>query len=121
MAWSYEQASGRMSHAGSLLASGYSGHGAGLNNPATEERHGVGPIPKGHYKIVSMSNSPHSGECTLELTPMATTHVFGRSGFAIHGDNGDHARTASTGGIVIVERGHREAIWNSGVRDLMVE
>ena len=120
MTWVYEQATGRISHGGAPLTTGYSGHGTGLNNPSAEQRHDMGPIPKGHYKIGPMTASPQTGTFTMVLTPMPATHVYGRSGFAIHADNTQHNHSASTGSIVVIEEAHRAAIWNSGVHELMV-
>ena len=48
MAWRYEQATGRMfDRARRAAGHGYSGHGAGINNPAMEAVAESGPIRAG--------------------------------------------------------------------------
>ncbi|MPW09303.1 hypothetical protein GCT19_27215 [Paraburkholderia sp. CNPSo 3155] len=48
MTWTHSQSSGTLSRDGSLVARGYSGHGAGKNNPVMQAVRSVGPIPEGH-------------------------------------------------------------------------
>jgi hypothetical protein len=50
-AWTYAQKSGELQQDGKPAATGYSGAGAGKNNPAMQNLHDVGPIPQGDWKI----------------------------------------------------------------------
>jgi len=88
-------------------ATGYSGHGPGLNNPALQEQKyypGVpgsygGPIPVGTYGIGPPTTT--KGPLTFPLTPLPGTNTFGRDGMLIHGDNSDRDHSASEGCIVL--------------------
>lgn len=119
MAWNYKQATGAMARNATVLATGYSGHGDGLNNPAAQTQHDVGPIPAGRYTIAAPFDSPHTGPFTLRLDPDPANQMFGRDAFRIHGDNGNGDHSASNG-CIILGREFREAIWNSGDRALVV-
>jgi len=57
MTWEYSQRTGVLTHNGQFFAQGYSGAGTGENNPAMERNRGVGPIPKGHYRIAGAHNT----------------------------------------------------------------
>jgi len=83
-----------------LVLSSYSGHRAGLNNPALENQHDVGPLPRGRYRMTSLIDSPHTGLATIILDPDPANQMFGRSGFRIHGDNSAQNHTASDGCII---------------------
>lgn len=87
--------------------SGYSGHGAGVNNPIAEAIHAEGPIPRGVWRIGTWIDHPRLGPLSFRLYPFPSGRsVFGRSGFLIHGDNRKRNRSASTGCIVL-DRPHR--------------
>ncbi len=75
----------------------YAGQGAGLNNPYAQNQPNVGPLPQGNY-IVGAPNESRGPE-TRPLTQVSGND-FGRSGFAIHGDNPALNYTASRGCIV---------------------
>ncbi len=96
--WVYKQSNGRLSHNGRFVAKGYSGHGAGRNNPSMERVRNVGPIPRGRYRIGRPYRSARTGRHAMDLKPIGHD-AHGRSNFQIHGDNvtGD----ASTGCIVL--------------------
>lgn len=97
--WSYSQSTGRLSYAGSLVATGYSGAaGPGRNNPAMQAVHDVGPIPQGGYSIGPAFDAPVQGPCSMRLSPQGPD-PFDRTGFMIHGDNATH--DASTGCVVL--------------------
>jgi hypothetical protein len=121
--WTYEQGTGRLSHAGQPVGEcGYSGFEDGKNNPGMQGEPGRGPIPRGHYTVglaqFVNADGPH-GPFVLPLTPDPANEMFGRSGFLIHGDSIAHAGCASHGCIVL-PRPTREGIAQSGDPDLEV-
>ena len=95
----YSQSTGRFTTDDGHSYTGYSGHGAGLNNPDKEFEKFVGPIPRGEYTVTDINT--HKGPMTCVLKPDASNTMKGRNGFLIHGDNkkGDHS--ASQGCIVV--------------------
>jgi hypothetical protein len=100
--WTYNSKTGQLSDpAGKVIATGYSGHGAGLNNPEMEMDADVGPIPRGRYTISAFFNDPAKGPIVARLTPLPGTQVYGRSGFMLHGDNSQGNESASLGCIVM--------------------
>lgn len=119
MTWTYYQESGKLAHDGTDAALGYSGAGEGKNNPAMQEAHNVGPIPRGSYTI----NAPHDtvthGPYVLPLTPDPENEMFGRAGFLMHGDSVVAPGTASEG-CIIMPRNIREQVWASGDTRLTV-
>lgn len=117
--WQYSQSTGRLSHNGSSVATGYSGNGLGLNNPAMQGAPNSGPIPQGTWTIGSAYNSPNTGPRTLMLTPAPGTNALGRSAFRIHGDNGRGNQSASKG-CIIVGPSVRNQIIDSGDNVLVV-
>lgn len=99
--WVYVQATGRLLHDGALAGICYSGHGLGLDNPAMEAVHGVGPIPAGEWIIGPPKDPPdHLGPVAMPLTPAPGNTAHGRSAFFMHGDNAEANHTASDGCIV---------------------
>jgi hypothetical protein len=119
MTWKWDQSAGEITHDGVHVGYGYSGRDRGLNNPAMQAAPGVGPIPRGAWKIVSVGDSPQTGKFTIVLDPKPGTDTCGRSAFRIHGDNVHLNHTASHG-CIILQRIYREKIWGSGDRDLDV-
>ena len=116
--WTYKQSSGLLM--GPITATGYSGHGDGLNNPGYQTVHGIGPLPKGAYTIGEPLDPPdHLGPLAMPLTPSTTNVMFGRSAFFIHGDNAAMNHTASDG-CIILPHDVRQAIANSADKDLLV-
>ena len=122
----YIQAGELVNPSGCRVGLGYSGRGAGLNNPAEQEAACVGPIPQGEWTIgrffddPSTKANPHGkGLIVAHLVPAAGTETFGRRGFMVHGDNaaGDH--TASEG-CIILPRVLREMLLASSDRTLTV-
>lgn len=119
--WNYKQSTGELTRDGVAVGTGYSGSGAGKNNPALENEEDVGPIPRGSYAIklqpecMSMLPLAGGGACAncegvaahkhgpfvLRLTPDAANEMFGRAGFLIHGDSIKAPGTASEGCIVM--------------------
>jgi len=123
--WTWDQSAGTLSHNGSRISSGYAGKGRGRNNPALQGVAGVGPLPRGHYRIGTPRTSQRTGPYAMDLypidaTPNDTRHdTTGRSAFQIHGDSVRAPGTASSG-CIILPRVIRERIWKSGDHDLEV-
>lgn len=117
--WAYSQASGGLSRDGKVVATGYSGCGAGKNNPSSEHIHDVGPIPRGLYAIGEPQETVTHGPFVLPLAPDAGNQMFGRTWFLIHGDSVVHPGWASEGCIVL-PRAARNQIAASGDRKLTV-
>ena len=120
MAWHYNNATGVMTGPdGVVVGTGYSGNGAGLNNPAAEAIPDVGPIPEGVWRIGTAFDHPHLGPVAMVLIPLALLTASTRSGFFIHGDNIQMNRSASHG-CIILGRPIREEIAQSTDRTLIV-
>lgn len=121
--WTYQQSTGEISRdGGAAVGAGYSGFGAGKNNPALEYEPNIGPIPRGLYKIGApedLDGGPQ-GAFVLPLAPDPANQMFGRSGFLIHGDSILHPGMASRG-CIILEDAIRHEIAASGDGDLSVE
>ena len=103
--WTYSQGTGllRDPTGAAISMSGYSGHGAGLNNPGMQEIPDVGPIPCGLWDIGPAQTVDHLGPLAMALTPRPETDSYGRSGFWLHGDNASENHSASCGCIVEAE------------------
>ena len=113
-AWTYAQTTGELQQDGKPVGTGYSGFGAGKNNPAMASIRNVGPIPVGHWTILGPPvNTAEHGPCVLTLKPSAETSTFGRDGFLMHGDSRESPGCASHG-CVIMPRPVREQVWKSG-------
>lgn len=95
----YNSQTGRVT--GEVTGQGYSGHDAGLNNPNMEQLRGIGPIPRGKWKILRWDD--HHGEkgpIVAVLEPDGWD-AYGRSDFLIHGDNPEANHSASHGCIIM--------------------
>lgn len=96
LSWEFSQRTGQWTHIDdatgnrTVVGNGYSGTGAGRNNPAMEAVPNVGPTPRGDYNIGDARNSPNTGRMTLAITPRPGTDTHGRTLLRIHGDNADH-------------------------------
>lgn len=111
--WIWYQASGKlMDPNGLVIGFGYSGRGAGKNNPESQSLENVGPIPEGYYKIGEPHDSVTHGPFVLTLTPDPQNNMHGRTDFLIHGDSVIQPGTASKGCIVL-PRSVREDIAKS--------
>ena len=118
--WVYNSADGTLRHDGELLTmTGWSGHDLGRNNPAMEEDHDIGPIPRGKWAIGGAEDGTHLGPIAMPLTALGDTNTFGRSGFFIHGASSIHP-SESSHGCVILPHDIREQIDASDDRILMV-
>ena len=120
MGWIYHQQTGYLFHNEQYFATGYSGRGAGRNNPDMEDRrandpHAVeaGPIPRGGYRIGVPFHSSNTGLHAMRLTPIGHA-AHGRTQLEIHGESGSHPGMASTGCIVLSPAGIRQQISDSG-------
>lgn len=119
-AWTYAQKTGELQQDGKHVAKGYSGAGAGKNNPAMQQVPNVGPIPQGDWTIAGPPvDTQDHGPYVLHLQPAPQTETFGRSAFLMHGESIESPGCASHG-CVIMPRPVREQVWNSGDRDLKV-
>lgn len=122
MPWTYKQSSGGLTDPnGVVIGIGYSGHGAGVNNPEMQDQPDVGPIPQGFWSIGPSFGSPTKGPVVCDLTPLPLTNTFGRSGFMLHGDSIEFAgQEEASHGCIIMSRLVRETVAASGDRVLQV-
>jgi hypothetical protein len=97
----------------------YSGHGAGLCNPALQADPDIGPIPAGVWEIGTAFDHPHLGPCVMHLAPVEPARALGRAGFFIHGDDAQLNESGSHG-CIVAPRPVREAIAASADRRLTV-
>lgn len=116
--WYYKQSTGDLLHNNTKVAVGYSGQGAGLNNPDLENVRDYGPIPRGLYTIGKAFKHPSKGPVCMRLSPV-NHNSLGRDGFLIHGDNALGNNTASEG-CIILWRPIREQIAKSNDIELTV-
>lgn len=117
--WKWDQSAGILYRDGNIVCRGYSGLGTDKNKPDSQDKTGVGPIPRGMWKIEGIYHSSKTGPFTIQLNPDKDTNTCGRSEFRIHGDSIKNPGTASHG-CIILPRAIRELIWNSKDRDLEV-
>ena len=96
----YSQSTGQLTRNGETVGSGYSGRGAGRNNPALEHARHVVPIPRGQYQIGPAYAHPDKGPVTMNLSPMGHL-AHGRTAFLIHGDTRTNPDDASEGCIIL--------------------
>jgi hypothetical protein len=113
----YAQTTGKLTLDGKDVATGYSGHGDGKNNPDKEKEKGVGPIPRGLYKIGKARDYKGMANC-FDLTPDGHD-ALGRTAFLIHGDSKSSPGTASKGCIILPPE-VRKTIAESGIARLKV-
>jgi len=121
--WIYKQSAGQLYHNDKLIGSGYSGskNQNGYNNSILQDKHNIGPIPKGNWKFVSAPyNSIHTGNYTLDIESEGNTNTFGRSGFKMHGDSLDNPGYASEG-CIIMPYDVRVIVYKSKDLSLLVE
>ena len=100
----YEQGSGRLLHRSGdsvrLIATGYAGAPACIDDPAKDHIHQCGPLPKGTYRCRVLKH-PRFAAPAIKLDPEKGTRMYRRSGFYIHGDNDRGDRSASSGCIIV--------------------
>lgn len=85
---------------------GFAGREDHRNDPEGQIVRGVGPIPRGNYRLGLMAH-PRFTAPAYKVTPEALTQTFGRSGFWVHGGTESH-------GCIILGRRERNRI-----RDLL--
>lgn len=116
----YQQSTGKVWIKGVLQSTvGYAGHGLGLNNPDMEDAVGIGPLPKGLWRITTWVDHPHLGRMVSHLLPIQVPFEYHRSGFFIHGDNKLRNHTASDG-CIVMDYNLRRAVMKSGDTQLRV-
>lgn len=98
--WVYQQTTGELLADGEYVATGYSGHGDGVNNPAMQAVANVGPIPRGWYRCGAPHHHIRLGPVSIELSPI-DHDCCGRSEFFVHGDNVRGDKSASKGCIIV--------------------
>jgi hypothetical protein len=119
--FTFDVRAGKLTENGAPVLGGnsvYSGHGEGLNNPDMEQVQGVGPLPRGKYRVGPAYDDPHLGVCVMHLDPLPGTNEFGRSLFRMHGDNSHMDHTASDGCIIAP---HDVRVHVSGALDRVLE
>lgn len=122
--WIWKQSKGELWRNGDIISRGYSGYKRGKNNPSLQGVIGIGPIPRGKWKIVEVYNSAQVGPFAITLHAVDAAlddrhDLTGRNGFRIHGDSIKSPGNASHG-CIILPRYVREKIWNSKDRELLV-
>jgi Protein of unknown function (DUF2778) len=112
--WIYCQSTGTITAPdGKLMAIGYAGVGAGKNNPALQQEHAVGPLPRGLYQMQPPVDTATHGPYVLWLIPDGRNEMFGRGDFGIHGDSWEHPGLASLG-CIVAPKFCRQRMWESG-------
>ncbi len=96
MTWTYIQATGELLRNGVSFGFGYSGAPGHVNETASERLKGLGPIPRGLYRLGAPVDHETCGPLSLPLTPV-DHDALGRSGFYVHGDNSRFNQSASRG------------------------
>ena len=101
--WTFSQSEGTITNAaGQIVGTGYAGNGDGLNNPAMQDQHGIGPLPQGKYTIGPLQAQHGAlGTNVAPLEPHPDNEMYGRSGFFIHGRKSLLDMDASEGCIVL--------------------
>ena len=106
-----------------LISKGYSGQGAGLNNPVFQCQQDMGPLPRGSYTILAPKDGPTPYALPLMPNPGTDMCNPARTNFLIHGDRNSEpprAPTEASHGCIILPRSVREKIWQSGDTELLV-
>lgn len=111
MAWKYEQSTGRLYHGSELVETGYSGSLTNKNNPDRQQVKGMGPLPRGTYRIAGSSTSKGPMTIILEQT---SGDSFGRSAFRIHGERVNNPAGFASEGCIIMSRATRRRVLRDG-------
>ena len=114
--WQFNTLTGEFRKGSVIKGHGYSGFGVGKNNPAMEGVEGVGPIPRGRYKIGPAYKDAHLGPIVMHVDPVGHS-ALGRTLFRIHGDN---ATGTASHGCIILNHDLREEVSLSEDRELWV-
>lgn len=110
MVWTYKQSTGEMFHDGELVGKGYSGVLTNKNNPDRQHVRGMGPLPRGTYRIGSTTIS--KGPMTIELHQVSGDS-YGRSLFRIHGERTHGPAGFASEGCIILGPSVRRRIRGS--------
>lgn len=100
---------------------GYSGQGAGYNNPAYQCVSNTGPLPATVYKLAYCRNTMHDPPvqrpCAFYLEPQRPSEMCGRSEFFVHGcqccTTGDDSNPPAAGcsaGCVVLSYANRRKL-----------
>jgi hypothetical protein len=111
MAWKYEQSTGRLYNGSELVETGYSGSLTNKNNPDRQQVKGMGPLPRGTYRIAGHSTSKGPVTIILEQTSGDT---FGRSAFRIHGERVNKPAGFASEGCIIMSQATRRRVLREG-------
>lgn len=117
--WVYEQTTGKLWLGSECVGVGYSGHAEGKNQPDLESVKGVGPLPRGQWRMGPAIHHQLLGPVAIPLAPELGTKTYGRSGFWVHGDSRAAPGTASHG-CLIFARAIRERLADSQSRTVEV-
>ncbi|KAB8306708.1 DUF2778 domain-containing protein [Erwinia endophytica] len=117
MTWTYKQSSGELFHNGQFIEKGYSGRMTNKNNPDRQQVRGLGPLPRGIYRISGQSNS--KGPMTIILV-QTSGESFGRSAFRIHGEKVSGVPGWASEGCIIMGPKTRRRILDSNDNTLEV-
>ena len=104
----FSQTTGRITKDdGEEVAIGWSGRGEGKANPAMQDVHSTGPLPKGVYRVDPWEEQHgHLGPLVAHLT-MIQGDSFGRDAFYIHGPSTTNYGEESMGCIVVPRVGRQ--------------
>jgi hypothetical protein len=106
-------------HMGTGYAGGNLGKNPeGKNNPAMQNLHNIGPLPRGFYTFAPPTEN-RVGPFGIPLVPNPYNEMFGRGHFYCHGDLIGSPGSGSEGCIAIA-RTVRHAMWASDVHRLLV-
>lgn len=111
MAWKYEQSTGRLYSGSELVETGYSGNLTNKNNPDRQQVKGMGPIPRGTYRIAGHSQSKGPVTIILEQT---SGESFGRSAFRMHGERVHKPAGFASEGCIIMSLSTRRRVLREG-------
>ena len=122
MTWTYDQGTGELSHDGEMIATGYSGNGTSLNNPADQAIQYHGPLPRGSYTIGQpIANGGHLGPYVLQLTPSPVNNIRAQRFFHTRRCHWEASPLPASDGCIILDRPTRTLIAQSGDSMLVVK
>lgn len=107
MTWTYKQSTGELFHNGQIIERGYSGALTNKNNPDRQQVRGLGPLPRGTYRVGIATSS--KGPLTIELH-QTSGETFGRSLFRIHGERTHGPAGFASEGCIIMSHSTRRLI-----------
>ena len=108
----FSQSTGVVStDSGAIVGKGWAGNGEGKNNPAMQEVHSVGPLPRGVYSVGQWEeNHPGLGPIVAHLTQIQGD-AFGRDAFYIHGPAVNPSKYGQESkGCIVLPREYRLAV-----------